>query len=113
VGREVPAHTLLQKIAKIVIYVVTKQIKTVPVSDKSRGKLEPVLQIRGVYHGSRILIFYILDPGSRILDPTTATKVEGGKTVVLPILWPQISQNSKLFYFRIGSVTKKNLSQFT
>jgi hypothetical protein len=46
--------------------------------------LIPVLQIRDVYPGSRILIFthprsQIPDPGSWISDSKTATKERGGK----------------------------------
>ncbi len=42
-------------------------------------QLRPVLRIRDVYLGSRILIFIHpgLDLGSRIPDPTTAPKEEG------------------------------------
>jgi hypothetical protein len=43
-----------------------------------------VLRIRGVCHGSRFLA--ILDTGSRIPDPTTATKERGEKVVVLHFL---------------------------
>jgi hypothetical protein len=38
---------------------------------------KPVLRIRDVYPGSRILIF--THPGSRIPDPKTATKERGEK----------------------------------
>jgi hypothetical protein len=40
---------------------------------------EPVLRIRDVYPGSRILIF--THPGSRISDPKTATKERGEKKI--------------------------------
>jgi hypothetical protein len=37
---------------------------------------------------------------SGIPDPKTATKERGEKKlVVIPFLWPYISQNCKLFYF--------------
>jgi hypothetical protein len=50
--------------------------------------LNPVLRIRDVYPGSRILIFThpgsrIPDLGSRIPDPKTATKVRGEKKLVV------------------------------
>jgi hypothetical protein len=51
-----------------------------------------VWRIRDVYPGSRILIFThpdsrIPDPGTRILDPKTATKERGEKKiVVIPFL---------------------------
>jgi hypothetical protein len=54
---------------------------------------------------SRILIFthhwsWIPDFGSRITDPKTSTKERGEKKfVVIPFLWPQISQNWKLAQF--------------
>jgi hypothetical protein len=41
----------------------------------------PVLRIRDVYPGSRILIF--THPGSRIPDPKTATKERGEKKFVV------------------------------
>jgi hypothetical protein len=41
----------------------------------------PVLRIRDVYPGSRILIF--THPGSRIPDPKTATKERGEKKLVV------------------------------
>jgi hypothetical protein len=41
----------------------------------------PVLRIRDVYPGSRILIF--THPGSRIRDPKTATKERGEKKLVV------------------------------
>jgi hypothetical protein len=65
----------------------------------------PVLRIRDVYPGSRILIFThpgsrISDPGSRISDPKTATKERGEKNFFSNLfLLPQIAQNYKLFYF--------------
>ena len=66
--------------------------------------------------GSWILIFThpeprISDPGSRIPDPKTATTERGEIIfVVLPFLYPQISQNLNLFYF----VTEdKKLGKFT
>ncbi len=67
-----------------------------------------VLRSRDVYPGFRILIFAIPDPGSRILDPKTATKERGEK----------ISQNRKLFYFWTGEAKKfwpvyKKLELFT
>jgi hypothetical protein len=43
----------------------------------------PVLRIQDVYPGSRILIFLIPEPGSRIPDPKTATKERGEKKFVL------------------------------
>jgi hypothetical protein len=42
-----------------------------------KGLKIPVLRIRDVYPGSRILIF--THPGSRIPDPKTATKERGEK----------------------------------
>jgi hypothetical protein len=42
---------------------------------------KPVLRIRDVYPGSRILIFTHF--GSRISDPKTATKERGEKRIVL------------------------------
>jgi hypothetical protein len=68
--------------------------------------------------------FSVADPGclsripdpdfypSRILDPTTATKERGEKKfVVIPLLYPQISHNCKLFYF--WNTEEKNLGQFS
>jgi hypothetical protein len=88
VGREVPAHTLLQnngkKLQSTYRYVMTEQINTV--SHKNRGKLEPMLRIWDVYtdHVYRILI--IIHPGSRISDPgsNNSNKKGGEKLVVLP-----------------------------
>ncbi len=58
---------------------------------------------------SRILIF--THPGSRIPDPKTATKERGEKNLLSYIfLYPQISQNVKLFYF--WTAEKKILGKF-
>ncbi len=62
-----------------------------------------------VYPGSRILIFTHL--GSRISDPGSKNNIkrEGWKILLsYLLLWPQISQNWKLFYF--WNAEEKNLS---
>ncbi len=72
--------------------------------------LLPVLRIRDIY--PRIQIFLsIPDPGSRIPDPKTATKVRGWKNL-LPYLFsqPQMSQNWKLIFFWTGE--EKHMVQF-
>ncbi len=78
-----------------------------------------MLRIRDVYPVSRILIFThpgsrIPDLGSRIPDPKTATKERGKIFLLLTylLLYPQISQNCKLFYFfllkkKFGQIFKK------
>ncbi len=66
----------------------------------------PVLRIRDVYPGSRILIF--THPGSRIPDPKSATKERDEKNMLSYLfLKPQISQNWKLFYFWNAEENKK------
>ncbi len=50
------------------------------------------MQIRDVYPGSPILI--IIHPGSRISDPTTAPKEEGGKK----LFFSQNTKNYSTFY---------------
>jgi hypothetical protein len=52
-----------------------------PDPDCRSGSATPVLRIRDVYPGSRILVF--THSGSRILDPKTATKESGEKKFVV------------------------------
>jgi hypothetical protein len=72
-----------------------------------------VLRIRDVYSGSRILFFYpsrIQNLGSHIYKQQQKGGVKK-KIFVILYLWPQISQNLKLFYFEM--LKKKNLVQFS
>jgi hypothetical protein len=58
----------------------------------------PVLRIRNVYPGSRILIF--THPGSRISYPKTEMKDRGEKKfIVIPFFWSHKFHKIELFYF--------------
>jgi hypothetical protein len=57
------------------------------------GSIRPVLWIRD-YPGSAILI--LIHPGSRIPDPTTAAKEEGGKIFFSPTIFCSHRYKKKL-----------------
>ncbi len=67
-----------------------------------------VLRIRDVYPGSRILIFPIPDPGSRISDPKNSNKREGWKKFCYQTFFCSHKFHKIEFYF-VFEMRKKQI----
>jgi hypothetical protein len=70
----------------------------------------PVLRIRDVYPGSRILIF--THPGSRISDPKTATKERGEKKISCQTFLCSHKFHKIVNYFSFEVLKKKTWANF-
>jgi hypothetical protein len=70
----------------------------------------PVLRIRDIYPGSRILIF--THPGSRIPDPKTATKERGEKKLDVKPFYVASNFNKIVNYFSFEVLKKKMWANF-
>ncbi len=70
--------------------------------------MPPIFRIRDVYPGSRILVFFIPDPGSRIPDPKTSAKERGEKKFVF-IPYFVATNFTKLKNYLVFEMLKKKI----